>query len=527
MIPKKEMTCITVVFIGLVLIFSAWKVNLWYDGFGDNAFLGQLTENIAKTGRPVTQSMASIDIVLRDIVVASPEIQCAKPFPTPESAEINYFKQWHTYGILYLLSPLVGLFGSTLTLSVFTILSFFTILFLVYLFLRERKVDPATAVCFLFLVSIHPAWSYSIQGQTYVDRFFVGLGFLLLYVLDKYPSKKWWILFLSILCASLSDRFGILVGGILIGKEVLFWFSKKSWDRFNFFVGFICTIASVLLVKFYVHHPHYGSFASSMSPSAFIGNLKNPVFFENLVFFMTLNILFYGIFAAFSWRYFLLSIGLMLPNILGSIGGAEKTGFFTHYHSTYFPLLIFAAVDGFAKIYNSKSAQKFSPLKRSFVFSGLVLVFAIGIGGGVTGGDNQFTFKQNNLQNMGLVVGLRDSYSYLFGEKMNALQNKLSMLEIVASGKSVSTVESLMPIFALTRQVHLYPIGLDTVDFLVLPVLNPGENVLKFGGAISYLVPYVDVLNSCFTERIYKLYDTSAIKIIQGYAVIPKKNLFQ
>jgi hypothetical protein len=41
---------------------------------------------------------------------------------------------------------------------------------------------------------------------------------------------------------------------------------------------------------------------------------------------------------------------MMVPNIIGNIGGAEKYGFLTHYHTLYFPFLIFASIMGYIQL---------------------------------------------------------------------------------------------------------------------------------------------------------------------------------
>ena len=44
-----------------------------------------------------------------------------------------------------------------------------------------------------------------------------------------------------------------------------------------------------------------------------------------------------------------------------NIGGAEKVGFFTHYHSYYFPVLLWATIAGYAAAYRLLSARRLTP----------------------------------------------------------------------------------------------------------------------------------------------------------------------
>src|SRR5204863_9804716 len=67
--------------------------------------------------------------------------------------------------------------------------------------------------------------------------------------------------------------------------------------------------------------------------------------------FILVNLLPLGIFVLFSgYRYILLAIGAVLPHFLFTIGGAELTGWSTHYHTMYIPLVIFTACVGYERI---------------------------------------------------------------------------------------------------------------------------------------------------------------------------------
>ena len=67
--------------------------------------------------------------------------------------------------------------------------------------------------------------------------------------------------------------------------------------------------------------------------------------------FALTNLLFLGWMACLAgWRYLLLALGALLPNVLVTTGGAELNGWTTHYHAMYMPFLVFAASVGFARM---------------------------------------------------------------------------------------------------------------------------------------------------------------------------------
>lgn len=54
----------------------------------------------------------------------------------------------------------------------------------------------------------------------------------------------------------------------------------------------------------------------------------------------------------------ILALGALVPNLLGSIGGAEKLGWTTHYHSPYFPFLVLAVLLGYARMPGPAGVRK-------------------------------------------------------------------------------------------------------------------------------------------------------------------------
>jgi len=77
----------------------------------------------------------------------------------------------------------------------------------------------------------------------------------------------------------------------------------------------------------------------------------------------------------------------------------------------------------------------------------------------------------------------------------------------VPPGHSVSTIEALMPSIYDTnakRDIYLYPVGLDAVDYIILPyVVEEGKE--RYFGAISFLGPsFEKQINEILFERIQK-----------------------
>ena len=74
----------------------------------------------------------------------------------------------------------------------------------------------------------------------------------------------------------------------------------------------------------------------------------------------------------FSPRFLILSIFTIVPNLIVTVGGAEKVGFTTHYHSMYTPFLIFSAIMGLIEINKMKNIK----IKHFSFFILIFLIFA-------------------------------------------------------------------------------------------------------------------------------------------------------
>lgn len=508
-----------VIFFSAVAFYSTFLYFHRQLGYGDNAFLSEMTENIAHRGLPVSQIASAIDQQFKVGFVQSPEAVCANPLPPPEVKEFNYFR-WHTYFVLYLLAPFVLLFGAPFTLSFFTVLSFVGLLGAAYIFLTKKNVPAALAIPVVLLIFSHPGWSTAITGQIYVDRLFTGLGFLLIWALDRRSTSRWPLIAISILCTLLSDRFGLAVGGIVIAHTLLSkevpW--KEKWRLFAF--GTFFAVFSLLLIKLYIQHPQYSGFVSSGTFTSFY---KTHLFFEKMTYFVMVNFVLFGILGLMSPRYLLIAMALMIPNVFTNIGGAEKTSFLTHYHSAYFPVLAFAVVHGVSRFY-----EKFKDSNWRWMACPVIVIFIVlqlGLSYDAVNARTISDLRSPELKDRAIALPFNrfDDYRKPAGES-TYLQHIHAIREAVPLGSRVSTPEFGMTWFENRAEIYYYPNGLDAADYLVLPVEYDANRKPFFSGVINYLGPDVVAReNSCLTERIAEHFDVAAMKTFGGYAVIKRK----
>jgi len=254
--------------------------------------------------------------------------------------------QNHAYWFLYLVSPLVYFFPASLVLSIVKFLFLAGFATAVFYFVRLETKSRALAVTFTTLVGISPVFTGYMFGQFYPDRLFLFLGFFLFAVAWRNCNSVW-LIPIGILAASTHERSALIGGATLLGIALIrpgtFWAREKMM---SLAVGASMVVYGLVMILFYLPiSSHYYSGFLPRSFSGLVSNLALPGFLDNIGVFFLVNapLLFL---ALVKWRFGLLALITLLPNLIGNIGGAEKVGWVTHYHSFYFPVLVFAAALG-------------------------------------------------------------------------------------------------------------------------------------------------------------------------------------
>ena len=496
-----------VLFIALLLTIAAIPLSYvqsirWIDGGGDTAFLTELSRNIALHGRPYTQLNASINAA-EPLWGAEAEVVCRSPLSAPSPPEMNQFKR-HTYLILYVLAPFIWVFDASVVLSSAMVASFTILLLAMYLLLRERGVAIWGALPFVLALTFFPAWSFGVQGQIYADRLFVGFAALCLYLLSRDKPPVGWLILMAVLAASAVERGAIILGGVLIAYAIIYAPSQpRKKTKLVLALGSAIFLASVVILKWYLESPYYQGFVSGLFTN-FPSLLQNPAFVAKLEIFLLFNLGLFGSLAIFAPRIFFLALLAMSPNILGSMGGAEKTGWLTHYHSIYFPFIAWAAAMGFANLWQ---------LVRRRIFRVLLVgaVMAIGCMALITNPyhDGPLFSKKYSKQNVWAAT--RNFMEGIFNSSMNPMTTRIGstrmryqeLHEAIPPGSSVTTLESAMPTLILDHEVHYYPIAIESADYALLVATPKEEGGFRYGGEINYHdQEQKRILNECLNRRL-------------------------
>lgn len=459
--------------------------------FGDSAMYFQAVQNMAKRGVAVSRVSAGIDDGYKAVTMSADEIArnpSAVSVEADPAAERNLFRG-HAYFVLYPIALLGRVFPLRTVLMALYVLSYIGMVLIAYLALRRRAVPAAAAALFCVLVAMHPAWGYGLLGsQFYPGRLFVLAGFGLM-ILASSPSgssmgtmaNRSYLALAAVASASINERAAIVAGLFVVLYSLLYWKSTRD-HYFRIGLGSILFIYGCVALKVIQStNTDYGSFLPTS-----LGSLQYLV---QQTQFLQLNALFLIvtapllILAAFEWRAALIAVLLMLLNISGNIGVAEKIGWSTHYPSFYIPSLVFAAMLGYSALW-----------QRATNYGRIGVCGALGLFVAFLAMLNPYAFpievKSSNVSNT-FFAGLHyDVAQYIFkrAPRDSLLSAADGVILAVPLHTMVSSVQAAMPLLYNDRLIDLFPGGLDNADYAVLGATRNGDQI-QYGGATGYRGP--------------------------------------
>lgn len=515
-IAKREWVVALLIFVIFTVAFCKFQlVTAWLHHL-DSAFLMETLESIKNTGIPISYVEISFVDVASTFSINAESLCKSELMPSGRGMSILDI---HAYYILYPLAAFTWLFPPHVILAVINGFGFASVIFILYWVIRRQGVPILGAIAFCFLVMAHPAWSHAALGDFYADRFFMPLGLLYVFLLHDAVtrlnniSRKYLLLTLAVglLAASTTERGAIMIALFTIASLVLY--KKNIADRGEKIVLAIFAIALLGYVFLYfklryVNHAGNGSLVTILQGIPhFIEQYQDPTYAAKAREFIVINVLLFGIFALFDWRLALIAIAALLPNLLTTIGGAEKTGWATHYHSMYFPFVAFAAAIGYCKLWELLGDAKYRLMLVVLLLALIPAISNYSIGYG---------------SELGAVKRLNHFYaqgaqSY---EKQMAAQLK-QIAAAIPAGAKVTTTERFVPTLYRDRTIYYYPVGIDVADYAVLTKVIQPDGSFYYAGAISYIAGESKKVDMCLTDRLKRAgYDLAQPRLLIGDLVV-------
>jgi hypothetical protein len=402
------------------------------------------------------------------------------------------FIHWHPYLLGYAIRILPNLF-EVQVLPLFLLASSYALgLVLLLKQIHLSSISNLKKLSLFIPTILSPILVEAINGQPYFDKLFFGpcIAILLLLLLPKenqtFRIHK--IVFLLILSYTFSERVSLMAAVMVLG--VLIVCPKETGIRVNQkVVLFITCFFGILWYIIWNQFISWNPDMQNTSIKYFVPNLQELLFGfrrQNFLVFIS-NVLPFLLLTFFNLRFFVIAFFSIVPNLIVSIGGAELSGYSTHYHSVYLPILISLSLLSIIK-------TDLSPLTKKYQSAIIFLAITVSIVG-----SSNYISSQNNakstdalrihLGNVADAFGLIPKSKY---EVRNVLKTEYQDLFSGIRkniGMSISAPESLMP--SLTSvgfgSIDYFPVGVGSDDLLVVPFTDP--DFTKVEVSIYGLVP--------------------------------------
>ena len=353
------------------------------------------------------------------------------------------------------------------------------------IFLKKTKTPPLAISFVLATLIMYPVLSNAFNGQLYIDLLIFGpaCGSVLLLWWMKYRSLSvWpWAVTLLVCLATVSERGAYIAGLIgLVYPVLLFGTSVYRFreTRFVTITGASAWLWMVIWTKFFQSNVQYQQQTVSGSIARLKSLLDEPTRPQFIIFVMTSIVLL--ILSLFSGRGFLIALCALAPNLLISTGGAELSGFYTHYHQTYLAVLVSTAIIGFVRIC---SLMKFSNEHvRHGVITALGIALLIVSLFNWTHYGQKASMAQLKFDSKYVLLPTQLNNYTNVESGINRLKELTDYLETL-NPKTISGGESIMPALFLAgfKDVEYWPVGVGVADVVVTPMDGGVPTVYPFG----------------------------------------------
>lgn len=490
---KRQIEGTVIIFFTLLfatLLFTHYK-TLYFLQRTDGAGFVDLIRAVSDGHGMVSPVFSSFYSVF-PLLTAPAEIFCNSPLSS--LYQDSSFSIWHPYLWVYPLGIFSHLSGITPldTAAGINAINIVGGCALLYWFLRHNSIHILIA-CFFILavVSFQPLLGH-ITGQFYYDRlcFLPGLVLVLSLSGNIIDGRRRYLLVggAFFCCASLSERVAIV-------STVLILIQFMTQDRLRFckqnipllFLGILGMVYLIVYMKIFQESPFYNgilvrniqyTLSNSITPG-------NPLFWKTLQWGVVIGP--FLLVCLFRPVLSLWVFSALLPNFVITVGGAERTGFLTHYHALYLPVLVGAAAICIKELstchenWDNKSQNtswfQFSLKSRGniMIFLLLIVIYNIYIG---VGSNRSIVEIRKGDEIVQAYAWLRpgSDYNAFLRKRRVFLQ---SFVRNIPSDASVSAPETMMPSLVVNgnRSIDYMPIGIGDVAYMIVEYNSQTHNM--------------------------------------------------
>lgn len=480
------------------LLFNYYRVAMPYT-HGDTAFLVEAIGRMASGGSAVSY-MLSQNAAEVELARAALEVYCRPGMVASQFAPEPYdVFSLHAYLILHLITPVARLVGALEAISALTALAFSAIPVIIYLYLRRAGASIWITFFVVAIGVLHPAWQISSGGQFYVDRLFIPFAMVFVLAVHSWLERERsghvdrWPLALALvagLLGGLTSERNMVVLAVFAGVYAV---TANTSFRNRVIMGCLATTGVVYVVAYLYFasgNPQTAQVQNSLfNVSRLISAVTRPGVGDYLWFNGPLML----VSAMIVPRLFFAILPIMALNCFVSVGGAEKNGWLTHYHSHYYGFLLAAFLVAIKEALRKSSLPR---LVRRALTPGLVVIMIA------------LPLPVAYYNGQGIFLALWDYYGRP-KEASSMLAQKAMFDELagrVPTGSSVTGTEWGSAAWLLRGNTpNIFPLGMGVNEYVMTQALGDMPDV-RILSAVRYR-PDAESANNCFVPVIAENYD--------------------
>jgi hypothetical protein len=504
---KRYLTATSITWIFIVLSWLGLSYILYFyqinTQLADTTFVTQIYLNFKNSLTPNTSMGISLVESMDHIWGLTAEQVCNQTLET----RFTSLPWFHYYFIMFLLVPFAKVMNARVLIAVTQAAIFLSVLVFTYYYARKKQFTIPNTILMIVLVSQHPLWHLSLYGQYYFNRFFLIFVGLFIWLLEKKKLSYTGLILTGILAISTNEIYGVAIFSVIISY---LWINKITNKKLLIIAAAFLAYTGIAMYLIQYNlgldmpQTHFVATSTKSGLSEIFMRLYSDFIGEKTQIFLVINIAFMGILAFFNYRTIFPFILFLLPNLFINIGGAEKTGWSTHYHTSYFIPLIWLSINSLVKLKKYPNAQT--------ILISIALIATIFI-------------NPNNLEtNPKPFLAAKDLYSKYRDYKSAStiyLDFRQRLENAVGAGESATLLEPLT-YHLYEHEIYYYPHNIDVVDNVILRY-DPSKVGLARYSSISYGRQFDPQMDKCILERMQKQgYNLDNPTIVDRWAVIKR-----
>ncbi len=377
--------------------------------------------------------------------------------------------QSHLYVLPYLVNFINGPLLQNVYFPFFLMSSSYIFgLYVLFTYLREQpQITTKWLTFFFILVIISPVFFYSLNGQLYMDRLSFGpVIFVVIRILEnKERKKKLLKIFIVTLAAyTISERVALSLGVSILVVS----FKSRNFDVRSQLKLVLLGLLGILWYVSWAILLSKSFYSSSVDPKTLLSNFlsaMNGTRTINLTTFVIVLLPFLILSLSTLRGTFTLAFAL-IPNLLVTVGGAELTGFLTHYHSLYLPVMLSTSVFGLSKW----AGRRFPNYKLATSTSGILLLVLSTLSISTAYKQEQVSFFKGLTISGGKIA---EGFGIFTNERrleLKEIKDFVVQFPSYVGENSVVTPPGFMPALALqgVKNLTYFPIGLGVNRFVIV-----------------------------------------------------------